>query len=119
MVRYLYEYGGAMYLPSGQANTGVAPLGVRWFPEANCGGTHVGGQPRQTLYDLGVWVSKGETTAAPDGAVNRLRIPQLEGWHPSTPSVGGRVPAVLHLMARAPGRGKRRGSSARVTPWTP
>jgi len=65
-----YEYGGMMYLPTGQDRTGYAGIGLTWYTEAGCSGSIVGDQPRSYQSTFGTWGAEDDTVVAPSGAVS-------------------------------------------------
>ena len=46
-------YGGAMFIPTGQTETGKAMVGLRWYDGVECSGSQVGSQPRLQNLVLG------------------------------------------------------------------
>jgi len=71
----LYIYGGAMFIPTGQTETGKAMVGLRWYDGVECSGSQVGSQPRLQNLVLGSWVALHSTTQeAPAGAVSVLYV---------------------------------------------
>jgi hypothetical protein len=45
-----YTYGGRVQLPAGQARTGFAAIGLRFYSGEECAGSVVGSQPRQNVF---------------------------------------------------------------------
>ena len=66
-----YDFGGKALIPDGQARTGSAQVGLRWWSGSNCSGSTVGTQPRRATSTLGAWVELSSTEQiAPAGAAS-------------------------------------------------
>lgn len=66
-----YTYGGMFRIPSGQATTGWAAVGLRWHAQPECGGDPIGEQPRAESSVTGdAFHSLESTDVAPAGAVS-------------------------------------------------
>jgi hypothetical protein len=61
-----YAWGGRVRIPSGQARTGAAFLGLRWYASTDCTGSPLD-QPRLSTLSLDVWAALTETDIAPAG----------------------------------------------------
>ena len=69
-----YIFGGTMFIPTGQTETGKAMVGLRWYDGVGCSGSSVGGQPRLQTLVLGSWVVVRSIQEAPAGAVSVLYV---------------------------------------------
>ena len=66
-----YDFGSKALIPDGQARTGSAQVGLRWWSGSNCTGSTVGTQPRRATSTLGAWVELSSTEQiAPAGAAS-------------------------------------------------
>ena len=66
-----YDFGGKALIPDGQARTGSAQVGLRWWSGSSCTGSTVGTQPRRATSTLGAWVELSSTEQiAPAGAAS-------------------------------------------------
>lgn len=84
-----YDYLGKVFIPTGQARTGDAQIGVAWKDGVGCTGATVGSQPRQSTTTLGSWVSLQQLNiTAPVGAVSVLFVA-----FPSKVEAGGTLAA--------------------------
>lgn len=67
----LYNWGGRIYYPSGQARTGNLQIGLRWWSLPGCTGVTVGPQPRMSTTTFNTWIPLSKTNElAPSGAVS-------------------------------------------------
>lgn len=68
-----YEYGGKVFIPSGQDRTGPAQVGLRWYGDTACSGSVLGSQPRSQTETEGSWVELDDSgVVAPPGATSVL-----------------------------------------------
>jgi len=68
-----YTFGGRLMIPSGQASTGWAAVGFRWYGAPGCTGSVIDGGPRAQLNTAdGAFHSVTGTYTAPAGAVSTL-----------------------------------------------
>jgi hypothetical protein len=67
----LYNWGGRVYLPSGQGRSGPLEIGLRWYNTPGCTGSVVDNQPRMIATIFDTWVPLSKTNEqAPAGAVS-------------------------------------------------
>jgi hypothetical protein len=67
-----YTFGGTMRIPSGQATTGWAAVGLRWYAQPACGGDPLSEQPRASVSVAdGTFHTVGQASVvAPAGAAS-------------------------------------------------
>ncbi len=67
-----YTYGGTIRIPTGQANTGWAAVGLRWYDQPACGGNTLSDQPRAnaSVVDNAFHAVGQASVLAPPGAAS-------------------------------------------------
>ncbi len=125
-----YGFGGKVYIPSGQVNTGDAQVGLRWYDDLNCTGAVVGSQPRLGTITTDVWVALSASgEVAPAGAMSvyflafsnknegggsfeayfdglslEMNLPYADGFERGDTSAwSGRVPGIVTMLPYADG----------------
>ncbi len=94
-----YSWGGRVRMPAGQARTGTAYLGLRWYASPDCAGEPLE-QPRLETRNLDVWVPLSESDVAPEGTRSAEYLA-----FPSKVEAGGQLEALYDELFLTPANG--------------
>lgn len=95
-----FVYGGKILFPSGQARTGNAQVGLRFYEGPDCSGSQISGQPRLSTAIFDTWVLlDSDEHIAPAGAQSVMFMA-----FPSKVEAGGVLDAYFDDLYVEPGQ---------------
>ncbi len=67
---HTYQYGGDVYIPSGQPRGGFGTIVITFYTGANCGGGYAGAKSTTQILATDAWYSVANTMTAPQNSVS-------------------------------------------------